>query len=57
LESDTSQILGLVDSNGNDFWPASLKIPQEPPLTGHPVSTQVNRVTFDEPSCITALSA
>ena len=50
LEPDTSQILGLVDSNRNDFWPASLKIPQETLLTHH-----VDR--FDEPSSTTALSA
>ena len=31
IDGDASQILELVDSNGNDFWPASLKIPQEDP--------------------------
>ena len=44
-----SQILGLVDSNANDFWPGILKISQELPLTDHPLSKQVDRVTFEKP--------
>jgi hypothetical protein len=31
IDGDASQIVEMVDSNGNDFWPASLKIPQENP--------------------------